>query len=152
MYMWNFCMNIQSSRMQNDAFRDGIHEMSNTKIAHPEDTWWSISGQERRRQQNVCWVLSLGFWGRWWRKLPGRRGGAAGSRHSSVRRRFCTRAVVPGVGTTFGKPCWALPSVDPLLLPEALVVCEPSVDCWPATTAAAAVSVSERPSENLKQQ
>lgn len=70
---------------------------------YPELTELSTSGQERRRLQKAMVGFSTGCCWRGTRNEPPRRGGAAGARQSSVRRRALS-ADAPSVGNTRGNP------------------------------------------------
>lgn len=93
-----------------------------------------MSGHDSRLQQNEWDGLSGVALGVLCLKEPGLRTGGAGTKHSSVRLRFWTRALAPGAGNTFGKP-------GVLLSPDAL---RP-----PGGVEDSLVSV--RPRENLKE-
>lgn len=82
--------------------------------SYPERTWWSTSGQLSLLVQKVEGLLSTGVvLGDLCLNDPGRRTGGAGTRHSRVLLRLCTRALAPGAGSTLGKPGVLL---SPLLL------------------------------------
>lgn len=104
-------------------------------VTHPEQTWWSISGQLCLRQQKFE-GRSWGVLGERTRNEPGLRTGGFGTSASRVLRRLWTRADAPGAGTTLGKP-------GVLLSPELLRD--------PGDTPAELSEVSVRLSENLKQ-
>lgn len=92
-----------------------------------------MSGQDNLLQQNEWGGRSVGALGVRCLNEPGLRTGGAGTKHSSVRLRFWTRALAPGAGRTLGNP-GVLLSPDALLPPGGV---EDSL-------------VSVRPKENLK--